>query len=420
MTCVYAVSCPSGQFGNTATKSCSSTCPNKEYPDINTRLCTACPATCAECTSDTVCTSCISTAVFSNITAKCYPYCDATLHLSYNGQCYSTCPAGTYLDFTNVYCQLCNSICKTCFGGATNCTSCEGSYLYNNSCLSNCPSNHYNLNNTCQVCNDSVPSCSKPLTFETVTKTENFQSVIYLKFNQDVKVNGDPSQFISLNLNVNRLLQSYSSMVNNGIPYTAQVMPDGTIKIILDPSVSLTNPSFTVSINDPSKITTASGATLQSLEAVVKDIVVNSYPAGTTSDGPFVVAGSVLSVAILIVVAAIFLFSPVPIYLSIEVFQIVAFYAYITDLPPNFFYFLKNVSQTRFGFLPNPLAGLYNEPPGFVESIPSRSLEVDGQLSFGINAGSYLFVLLIYGVISVIFYLASRKFNPNRPLRELF
>jgi proprotein convertase subtilisin/kexin type 5 len=171
MTCVYAVSCPVGQFGNTATKSCSSTCPNKEYPSINTRLCTACPATCAECTSDTVCTSCISTAVFSNITAKCYAYCDATLHLSYNGQCYSSCPDGTYLDFTNVYCQLCNSICKTCFNGATNCTSCDGSYLYNNSCLSNCPTNHYNLNNTCQFCNDSVPSCSKPLTFETVTKT---------------------------------------------------------------------------------------------------------------------------------------------------------------------------------------------------------------------------------------------------------
>lgn len=298
--------------------------------------------------------------MYSNVTAKCYAFCDPILQLSFNGQCYSTCPDGSYLDFTNVYCQVCNSICKTCFGSATNCTACEGAYLYNNTCLSSCPSNHYNLNNTCEVCTSSVPSCSKPLTFETVTRTENYQSVIYLKFNQDVKVNGDPSSFISLNLNVNRRLQSYSSLVNNGLPYTAQVMPDGTIKIVLDPSVTIKNPSFTVSINDPSKITTASGASLQSLEAVVKDIVLNSYPPGTTSDAPLVVAGNVLAVSMLIITAAVFLFTPVPIYQSLEVFQIAAFYAYITDLPPNFFFFLKNLSKTRFGFLPNPLAGAYN------------------------------------------------------------
>lgn len=51
-------------------------------------------------------------------------------------------------------------------------------------------------------------------------------------------------------------------MVNNGLPYTATVLDDGTIKITLDPSVTLTNPSFTVSINDPSKITTSNGASL--------------------------------------------------------------------------------------------------------------------------------------------------------------
>lgn len=54
-------------------------------------------------------------------------------------------------------------------------------------------------------------------------------------------------------------------MINGGLPYTATVMPDGTIKIVLDPSVSLTNPSFTVTINDPARITTNSGATLENL-----------------------------------------------------------------------------------------------------------------------------------------------------------
>jgi hypothetical protein len=93
--------------------------------------------------------------------------------------------------------------------------------------------------------------------------------VIYLQFNQDVKIGANPKSFISLNLKVNRRLQDYSTMMNNGLPYSATVMDDGTIKIVLDPSVSLVNPSFTVSINDPSKITTSSGASLQSLTLAI-------------------------------------------------------------------------------------------------------------------------------------------------------
>jgi len=42
-------------------------------------------------------------------------------------------------------------------------------------------------------------------------------------------------------------------------------MPDGTIKLILSPDVSLTNPSFTIKINDPSRIRTPSGNSLQTL-----------------------------------------------------------------------------------------------------------------------------------------------------------
>ena len=49
-----------------------------------------------------------------------------------------------------------------------------------------------------------------------------------------------------------RLLQS--GLVNNGLQFTSTVMPDGTIKLVLSPGITLNNPSFTVSINDPSKI----------------------------------------------------------------------------------------------------------------------------------------------------------------------
>ena len=95
----------------------------------------------------------------------------------------------------------------------------------------------------------------------------------------------------------------------------------------------------------------------------------------------------------------------------------ISLYAFITDLPPNFFYFLRELRTSRLAFLPNFLFGLYQPPSGYVEQIPQRVVEIDGQFSFAANAGSYLFVLLVYSILGLIIYLASRKFNSNRPLR---
>jgi len=37
----------------------------------------------------------------------------------------------------------------------------------------------------------------------------------------------------------------------------------------------------------------------------------------------------------------------------------IAFYAYVIELPPNLFYFLQKLSYTRLGFLPNMFTSLY-------------------------------------------------------------
>lgn len=251
--------------------------------------------------------------------------------------------------------------------------------------------------------------------------------MVYIQFNQAAIINGDPTKFISLNLKVTRRLQeralqdsSYSSLVNGGLPFTAQVMADGTIKIILSPGVSITNPSFTVSINDPSMITTTSGDSLQTLEANLDNLVLNSYPAGSTADAPMVVAGTILSVVLLVLLASVFICSPLPVFLTLEAFQMIAFYAYVSELPPNLFYFMQKLSLTRLGFLPNVFAGVYEPPQSFTTDIPSRVVEVDEKLSFTSSAGSYVFVLLVYGAVSVVVYLLTTKNNTNRPLRELF
>ena len=49
--------------------------------------------------------------------------------------------------------------------------------------------------------------------------------------------------------------------------------------------------------------------------------------------------------------------------------------------------------------------------------IPTRVVDIDSLLGFSITSGSYFFVLLIYGGIAGILFLASTKYNSNRPLR---
>lgn len=97
----------------------------------------------------------------------------------------------------------------------------------------------------------------------------------------------------------------------------------------------------------------------------------------------------------------------------------ISLYAFVTDLPPNFFYFLRQLRFTRLSFLPSIFKNLYQAPSGYVAQIPEKVVEVDGQFSFAVNSGSYMFVFFIYLLIGLIIYAASRKYNNNRPLREM-
>jgi proprotein convertase subtilisin/kexin type 5 len=182
MSCVYAVGCPAGTYANNDTSSCSTVCPSKQFADVSTKMCQLCPYTCDSCTSTKVCQTCITSAAYSNVTKLCYAFCSPSEIYSYNGTCYEICPNTTYLDFTNINCQACNSICATCSLTATNCTSCSSTYLYNLTCISQCPSGFYGSNNACIICTPDVKSCKTPLTFSVSTSTVNYQTVLFMKF----------------------------------------------------------------------------------------------------------------------------------------------------------------------------------------------------------------------------------------------
>lgn len=57
--------------------------------------------------------------------------------LLYNDFCYEACPAKTLKN--GLKCEDCNPVCKSCAGTVDTCIECEGSFLYNGTCVAECP-----------------------------------------------------------------------------------------------------------------------------------------------------------------------------------------------------------------------------------------------------------------------------------------
>jgi hypothetical protein len=93
---------------------------------------------------------------------------------------------------------------------------------------------------------------------------ENYQYVIYLKFNQGVDINKQIQDILKVKLKVKRRLLDVTGLINNGISYRYEILADQTIKLYLIIEQTLDNPEFTVEITDPTAIVaTNGGATLQ-------------------------------------------------------------------------------------------------------------------------------------------------------------
>ena len=107
-------------------------------------------------------------------------------------------------------------------------------------------------------------------------------------------------------------------------------------------------------------------------------------------------------------------------YLLIESIQFMSLFAYTQTLPPNLFYFLKEMRLVRFVFMPNIFSSVYVEPNGFVESIPQKVVDTESALSFARNGHGFFFFIAFYVVYALVVFLLSSKYNSNRPLKNIF
>jgi hypothetical protein len=116
-----------------------------------------------------------------------------------------------------------------------------------------------------------------------------------MQFNQNVSIEKQLADILKINLKVNRrllankdgewigeekrLLQVIGTLINNGVPYTYEILSNGTIKIYLQINANLINPTFSVSISDPAAvISTATGISLQNVQSLLNIPMIEYYP----------------------------------------------------------------------------------------------------------------------------------------------
>lgn len=261
------------------------------------------------------------------------------------------------------------------------------------------------------------------MTYTTTTTVENYKNVVILKFNQPVKLSDDLMKILNIKLKLkSRLLQQdLAQLINTGIPFTYSVLPDGSYKIILDLNTTLTDPTFEISFKSPTAVQSLTGSPLQSVSNFIAVKTVQVYPPGSTSDSPLAIAGTILSWGMVGVFFVALIISPMAALMSLSVFQQFYIMGYINYvIPPNLFYFLKNLKPAMLGFLPN-LPGMGFTGPDYWQSdIPQKVLDLDGSINFSKSVGSVVLYIIVYVVLALLVKLFSTKCMMNRPLRNLF
>lgn len=196
-------------------------CPISMYFDILSHSCLSCPYGCLSC-YDTKCTSCkpgyflyvSPQIVFCRRKSPLFP-CDGQYSWQRNTTCLVTNFTNPELRMTECVQKIAN--CQVCQPASKEiCLLCvEGFYIYNNTCISACPSGMVPHDNTCvltEIVNCSVPHLQSVHQSTVVTLLKIRASKPYAFYTYDNnEPKNDPVGFIPV-------FQDLTSRTNDGIP----------------------------------------------------------------------------------------------------------------------------------------------------------------------------------------------------------
>ncbi|KCV68162.1 TKL protein kinase [Fonticula alba] len=152
---------------------CQPSCPESQYLDPVTGVCTACDGSCATCNgpSDRDCWRCADASEvvqdgrcrqecadgFVPAAGRCLP-CHPSCDQCSPTRCVPACPVGYNTSASG--CSQCGPHCSSCSDAAELCTLCErGWLLHSAECVASCPSSTLAEGGLCAACHGSCASC---------------------------------------------------------------------------------------------------------------------------------------------------------------------------------------------------------------------------------------------------------------------
>lgn len=192
-------------------------------------------------------------------------------------------------------------------------------------------------------------------------------------------------------------MQVIGTLINNGVPYTYEILSNGTIKIYLQINANLVNPTFSVSISDPAAVvSTATGISLQNVQSLLNIPMIEYYPeaegkeAGTNFPAKFV------GIFVLLLYGLTFIFSDCMVR-PLQVLQIYFLHCLASvGVPANLYYFLLQLKLSLLPFLEN----------WFSPYLPEKSLYYDTPPKVGDVFVDYIFLRNVGQIFLLVVVLA--------------
>lgn len=199
------------------------------------------------------------------------------------------------------------------------------------------------------------------------------------------------------------------TLVNNGVTYTYQILSNGTIKLYLDVGLTLSNPTFSVTITDPAAIvSTETGMTLQNVQSLINIAKLDYYPPSEGADAGTNFPGTFTSIVFLLLFMLTFFFSDVMVR-PLQMLQLLFLHSLVdSPVSANIYYLLARLRISTLSFVTNWFAGSFPNTTVYYDT-PLKIDDTCIDYIFLRNVGQIFVVVVIYASFWFLFLLLGNK-----------
>jgi hypothetical protein len=193
------------------------------------------------------------------------------------------------------------------------------------------------------------------------------------------------------------------------VPYTYTILPNGTIKIYLQLTTSLVQPTFSIDITNPAAvISTATGLSLQSVQSLLTIAKIDYYPPTDGQQAPTNFVATFVVVAILLLYVVSFVFSDVMVR-PLQMLQLLFLHCMVNSpVSANIYYLLAGLQNSTLLFINNWFSGSFPNPSPYY-TVPLVIASTCTDYIFLRNVGQIFILIIILACFWLLFLVLGNK-----------